>query len=76
MKISYDSTIDALYIKLVLGSHVLETRQIDHDINLDFDSSDRLVGIEVLDASKRLDLRYALSSHNEVMEYTDRPSNE
>ena len=71
MKISYDSTVDALYIKFIPGHHALETRQIDEDINLDFDSSDRLVGIEVLDASRRMDLNHILSSQNEVVEYTE-----
>ena len=76
MKISYDSKVDALYIKFTPGHHELETRQIDDDINLDFDSSERLVGIEVLDASKRLELRHVLSSQNEVAEYAEYPADE
>ena len=75
MKISYDSTVDALYIKFIPGHHELETRQIDEDINLDFDSSDRLVGVEVLGASTRLELSYILSSQNEVVEYAEYATN-
>lgn len=37
-----------------------DTHEVDHDIYLDFDARKRLVGIEVLDASKRLDLKYLL----------------
>ena len=55
MKISYDSLVDELYIEFIPGHNELETRQIDEDINLDFDSSDCLVGIEVLDASRQVD---------------------
>ncbi len=56
MKLSYDASVDALYIKLNEGIHQVETKHVDEDIALDFDEEDRLVGIEVLDASKRLDL--------------------
>ena len=56
MRISYDARVDALYIKLIQGKSRVVTTTVDFDINLDFDERDRLVGIEVLDASKRLDL--------------------
>ncbi len=56
MKITYDPEVDALYIYLCRDVRLPETRQVDEDIYLDFDEEDRLVGIEVLDASKRLDL--------------------
>jgi len=36
------------------------THNVDEDIALDFDAQERLVGIEVLDASKRLDLKHLL----------------
>ena len=56
MKITYDPTVDALYINFILGHHELETRQIDDDINIDFNDRDQMVGIEVLGASRRLRL--------------------
>ncbi len=56
MKISYDIRVDALYIKLVPGQHMVTTKTVDGDIALDFDESNRLAGIEILGASKRLDL--------------------
>ena len=56
MNVSYDARVDALYMKLIPGQHEVRTQAIDDDIALNFDKADRLVGIEVLDASKRLDL--------------------
>ncbi|HCU51563.1 MAG TPA: hypothetical protein DGG94_17485 [Micromonosporaceae bacterium] len=61
MRIEYDKEADAAYIYLVteIGvGGVAKTVPCDPtaagEINLDFDSEDRLIGIEVLDASKRL----------------------
>jgi len=56
MQIEYDSKYDLLYIRFSRTERQVETRRIDDDIALDFDAEDRLYGIEVLDASKRLDL--------------------
>jgi uncharacterized protein YuzE len=56
MYITYDARVDAVYIKLNLGHAQVETKVIDEDINLDFDEHGRLVGVEVLSASERLDL--------------------
>ena len=58
MKITYDSEVDAAYIYLTTEIIESVTRQVDEDINLDFDGANRLVGIEVLGASERLDLEY------------------
>ena len=58
MKITYDRVADAAYVYLSHKVDRPETRCVDEDIALDFDASDRLVGIEVLGASKRLDLDY------------------
>ena len=60
MNISYDATVDALYIKLIPGHHEVDTLEVDEDIALNFDGLKRLVGVEILDASKRTDLRYLL----------------
>ena len=56
MYITYDSHVDAVYIKLIPGRHRVITVNVDDDIALNLDEEDRLVGIEVLDASKRLEL--------------------
>ena len=60
MRITYDPEADAAYFYVSIKIDLPDTRQIDSDINLDFDENDRLVGIEVLDASKRLDLEQLL----------------
>jgi uncharacterized protein YuzE len=59
MNISYDSEADAAYIYLLererIGVGGVRTSvPVDDDIVLDFDSDERLVGIEVLSARKRL----------------------
>ena len=58
VRITYDSEVDAAYIYLTDKSEERKTRQVDEDIYLDFNGANRLVGIEVLDASARLDLVY------------------
>ncbi|MCI0439783.1 MAG: DUF2283 domain-containing protein [Chloroflexi bacterium] len=56
MRITYDAAADAAYIYLAVKTEPPETRRVDDDIYLDFDAQNRLVGIEVLDASLRLPL--------------------
>ena len=60
MRITYDVEVDAAYIYLSATVKDPETVQIDDDINLDFDANHRLVGIEVLAASERLDLEHLM----------------
>ncbi|CBN59069.1 MULTISPECIES: DUF2283 domain-containing protein [Kamptonema] len=54
MKISYDSEIDALYIRLVEGKHQCRTLQLTEEIALNIGENELLVGIEVLDATEVL----------------------
>jgi uncharacterized protein YuzE len=64
MKITYDKEADAAYIYLIEDKDVKpqwvkHTYSCDPDsvkgmINLDFDENDKLGGIEILDASKKL----------------------
>jgi len=62
MKITYDDTADAAYIYLadeiepgaVAKTYCCDPQEVNGHINLDFDADGRLIGIEVLDASKRL----------------------
>ena len=60
MKVYYDDEVDALYIKLSdePAEGVIE---ISEGVNIDTTSEDRIVGIEILDASKKLDLKTMLS---------------
>jgi len=61
MKMTLDRKADAAYIRLAqIGSGSVEWTypcdplEVKGQINLDFDAEGRLVGIEVLDASKKL----------------------
>ena len=52
MKITYDKDADALYIRLLEGPFECRVVRLTDDIALDFASGERLVGIEVLGASR------------------------
>ena len=60
MKVYYDKEVDALYIKLGTKSPdgVIE---ISEGVNLDTTSEGKLVGIEILNASKKIDIKTILS---------------
>lgn len=60
MKVYYDNEVDALYLKL--GDETPEgVIEISEGVNLDTTSEDKIVGIEILDASKKIDLKTILS---------------
>lgn len=52
MRISYDREADALYIQLLEGEHECRVVRVTDEVALDFASGERLVGIEVLGASR------------------------
>ena len=54
MKISYDSEIDALYIRLIEGKHECRTVRLNEEIALNIGQGEKLVGIEILDAREVL----------------------
>ncbi|MFN8521340.1 MAG: DUF2283 domain-containing protein [Chloroflexota bacterium] len=62
MKLTYDPRADAAYLLMgeplvrgqVASTYLCDPSEIDGMINLDFDKEGRLLGIEILDASKRL----------------------
>ena len=60
MKVYYDNEVDALYLKL--GDETPEgVIEISEGVNLDTTSEDKIVGIEILNASKKIDLKTILS---------------
>jgi uncharacterized protein YuzE len=76
MRITYDPTANAAYIYLVeirsggvARTYPCDPQEVGGMINLDFDSDGRLLGIEVLDASKKLPL--GLLSGESVTRYAD-----
>ncbi len=54
MRISYDTEVDALYIRLVEGPQECRTVRLSEEVALDLGPGERLVGIEVLEASRVL----------------------
>lgn len=69
MKIEYDKSADALYIRLQ-ERHVARTQELAEGLNLDFDHADRLIGVEVLDAVERYSLPdiFNISTENLILE--------
>ncbi|MEA3369531.1 MAG: DUF2283 domain-containing protein [Candidatus Ratteibacteria bacterium] len=62
MKLNYYSETDSLYIDLSSKTSV-ETREISAGINLDYDDKGELVGVDIDNASKKLDLRDLTLNH-------------
>ena len=60
MRISYDSEVDALYIRFLEGEHECKTLRLTDEIALDIGEGETLVGIEILDASQHLNLERLL----------------
>jgi len=62
MKVTYDKSVDAAYIYFtdnyepgeVKKTYPCDPTEVKGMINLDFDKDGRLIGIEVMDASKKL----------------------
>jgi len=62
MRVTHDRTVDAAYIYLsssiapgaVKTTYACDPAEVGGQIHLDFDAQGRLVGIEVLDASRKL----------------------
>jgi len=60
MKVYYDDEVDALYLKL--GDETPEgVIEISEGVNIDTTSENKIVGIEILNASKKIDLKTMLS---------------
>lgn len=55
MKITYDKEADALYIRLLEGEHQCRVVRLTDDIALDFAAGEKLVGVEILGASRLFD---------------------
>jgi uncharacterized protein YuzE len=62
MRVTYDRAVDAAYIYLMDAivpgtarhTYPCDPLEVNGQINLDFDAAGRLIGIEVLDASRLL----------------------
>lgn len=56
MKIEYDREIDALYIQLK-EAFVDDSIDIEEGVTVDLDEKRHIIGLEILDASKKLSLK-------------------
>jgi uncharacterized protein YuzE len=68
MQIFYDSKSNLLYLRLDERKQQVINKRLSEDIVLDMGEGDKIVGIEILDASKHLNLekllplRYGMAS--------------
>jgi uncharacterized protein YuzE len=60
MQILYDAKKDLLYLRLDDRKQEVVNKRVSEDIVLDIGEGERIVGIEFLDASKRLNLERLL----------------
>ncbi|OIO00041.1 hypothetical protein AUJ67_06550 [Candidatus Desantisbacteria bacterium CG1_02_49_89] len=66
MQIQYNSNTDLLYLRLDSRKQQVVNKRISDDIVLDIGDDNRIVGIEILDASKHLNLDELLPVKHEV----------
>lgn len=65
MKVHYDRVVDAVYIKL--GHQKPDgVVEISEGVNVDTTSENKIVGIEILQASKRMNIKTILSYELEL----------
>ncbi|HZQ05544.1 MAG TPA: DUF2283 domain-containing protein [Anaerolineae bacterium] len=60
MQIFYDSKKDLVYMRLDNQPQQVINRRVSEDIVLDVGEGERIIGIEILDASKHLNLEELL----------------
>ena len=60
MQIMYNSKTDLLYIRLDDQQQEVINKRVSEDVVLDLGKDSRIVGIEILDASRKLNLQTLL----------------
>ena len=65
MKITYDDKSDLLYIRLDESKQDVINKRVTDDIVLDIGPGEKIVGIEILDASSHVDLKKILPIQHE-----------
>ena len=56
MQIHYNSKTDLLYLRFESSSQAVINKRITEDLVLDIGENDKIVGIEIMDASKHVNL--------------------
>jgi uncharacterized protein YuzE len=67
MNILYNDKTDLLYIRLDNRRQEVRNIRISEDIVLDIGESDKIIGIEILDASRRVNLESLLPVEYKVL---------
>ena len=62
MKLSYHPDTDSLYIDLSLSPSA-DSREVSEGVVLDYDVDGNLVGIDIDNASRKIDLSEVVTSH-------------
>ena len=60
MQITYNSKTDLLYLRLDDEQQQVVNKRVSEDVVLDLGKDDRIVGIEILDASRNINLHTLL----------------
>ena len=60
MNITYSDTTDLLYIRLDEKTQQVVNKRVSDQVVLDLGEGDRIIGIEILDASKHVNLETLL----------------
>jgi uncharacterized protein YuzE len=66
MRVLYNVKTDLLYIRLDEAKQQVINKRVDEDVVLDLGEGDRIVGIEILNASRNLNLQQLLPVKYEV----------
>ena len=70
MNILYNDKKDLLYIRLDERAQDVVNRRISEDVVLDIGAEDRIIGIEIIEASKHVSLEKLLPIKYEIAEET------
>lgn len=69
MKIEYSRDVDALYIRL-REARIVDSEDLAEGITVDLDEQGHIVGIEILDASEKIDAAELLAVSQEMTPVT------
>ena len=69
MKIEYSRDVDALYIRL-REARIVDSEDLAEGITVDLDEQGHIVGIEILDASEKIDAAELLAVSKEMTPVT------
>jgi uncharacterized protein YuzE len=70
MNILYNDKTDLLYIRLDDRKQEIVNRRVSEDVVLDIGEDDKIVGIEILEASKHVSLQKLMPVNYETQEST------